>query len=209
MFHSSADEREQASPDEDDDDEVRKLKVCIELKGLRLSKPAAGAVSPDGSHFKQERPWPLPRTASPAQAQRERKIRAAEPEDRATAQRNDINRKWGCEKLPNGKNEPPVALTAAFYSASSARVTIFGSHFTFLLSWLSVGDFPRAVRDEMGGAEKTTRGVGWGGLTLRPARQKVWGPQAKVCKPQPLLLFIYLPPPRLIIKCLTGLRQAP
>lgn len=99
---STADEREQASPDEDDDDEVRKLKVCIELKGLRLSKPAAGAASPDGSHFKQERPWPLPRMANPAQTQRERKIRAAEPEDRAAAQRNDINRKWGCEKLPNG-----------------------------------------------------------------------------------------------------------
>ncbi|MEQ2254315.1 hypothetical protein ILYODFUR_002498 [Ilyodon furcidens] len=105
---SRADEREQASPDEDDDDEVRKLKVCIELKGLRLSKLAAGAASPDGSQFKQERPWPQPRTAHPAQTQRERKIRAAEHEDRAAAQRNDINRKWGCEKLPNGVAAPAL-----------------------------------------------------------------------------------------------------
>ncbi|XP_014911995.1 BCL-6 corepressor isoform X1 [Poecilia latipinna] len=105
----STDECEQASPDEDDDDdEVRKLKVRIELKGLRLSKPAAGAASPDGSQFKQERPWPLPRPGNPAQTQRERKIRAAEPEDRAAAQRNDINRKWGCEKLPNGVAAPAL-----------------------------------------------------------------------------------------------------
>lgn len=96
------DEREKATPDEDDDEEVRKLKVCIELKGLRLSKPAAGATSPDGSQIKQERPWPQPRLVSPAQSPRERKIRPGEPEDRAAAQRSEINRKWGCEKLPNG-----------------------------------------------------------------------------------------------------------
>ena len=108
MFTLSTDERDQASPDEDDDDEVRKLKVCIELKGLRLSKPAAGAASPDGSHIKQEKAWPQPRLVAPAQSLRDRKIRAGEPEDRAAVQRADINRKWGCEKLLNGKTEPPA-----------------------------------------------------------------------------------------------------
>nr|XP_046259763.1 BCL-6 corepressor isoform X2 [Scatophagus argus] len=98
----STDEREQASPDEDEDDEVRKLKVCIELKGLRLSKPAAGAVSPEESQNKQERAWPQSRLLTPAQSIRDRKIRAGEAEDRAAAQRADINRKWGCEKLLNG-----------------------------------------------------------------------------------------------------------
>lgn len=122
MFALSADEREQAVPDEDDDDEVRKLKVCIELKGLRLSKPAGGAASPDGSLIKQERPWPQPRLMAPAQSLRERKIRAGEPEDRAAAQRADINRKWGCEKLLNGKNEAAAVQTAAV-SLSAARVT--------------------------------------------------------------------------------------
>uniref|UniRef100_A0A3Q0SWE7 BCL6 corepressor n=1 Tax=Amphilophus citrinellus TaxID=61819 RepID=A0A3Q0SWE7_AMPCI len=101
VFLLSADEPEKATPDEDDDEEVRKLKVCIELKGLRLSKPAAGATSPDGSQIKQERAWPQPRLVSPAQSLRERKIRPGEPEDRAAAQRSEINRKWGCEKLPN------------------------------------------------------------------------------------------------------------
>lgn len=104
----SVDEREQASPDEDDDDEVRKLKVCIELKGLRLSKPAAGAASPEGSLTKQERAWPQARLIVPAQSLRDRKIRAGEPEDRAALHKADINRKWGCEKLLNGKNEAPA-----------------------------------------------------------------------------------------------------
>lgn len=111
---SSADEREKASADDDDDEEVRKLKVCIELKGLRLSKPAAGAASPDGSQIKQERAWPQPRLVSPIQGLRERKIRPGEHEDRAAAQRSEINRKWGCEKLPNGKSEPPAVQTAEF-----------------------------------------------------------------------------------------------
>lgn len=106
-----ADEHEDASPDDDDDDEeVRKLKVCIELKGLRLSKPAAGAASPDGPQIKQERAWPQPqppRLLNHAQSQ-QRKIRPGQVEDRsaaaaAAAHRSDINRKWGCEKLPNGK----------------------------------------------------------------------------------------------------------
>lgn len=110
----SADEHEHASPDEDDDDddEVRKLKVCIELKGLRLSKPTTGAASPDRSQMKQEKAWPQPRLVS-AQNLRERKIKAGESEDRAAAQRAEINRKWGCEKLLNGKNEPPAVQTAA------------------------------------------------------------------------------------------------
>lgn len=100
-----ADEHEQASPDEDDDEEVRKLKVCIELKGLRLSKPAAGAAaSPDGSQVKLEQVWSQPRLPNPALNQRERKLRPSDAEDRAAAHRHDINRKWGCEKLPNGKS---------------------------------------------------------------------------------------------------------
>lgn len=109
MFLTSrflADEHEEASPD-DDDEEVRKLKVCIELKGLRLSKPAAGAASPNGRQIKQERAWPQPQPQPPrllnhAQSQ-QRKIRPGQVEDRSAPHRSDINRKWGCEKLPNGK----------------------------------------------------------------------------------------------------------
>lgn len=144
MCLSTADEREQAGPDEDDDDEVRKLKVCIELKGLRLSKPASGAASPDGPQIKQERVWPQPRLITQAQSLRERKIRAGELEDRAAAQRADINRKWGCEKLLNGKNEPPAMQTSAL-SLSSARVTEIYLWLTFhFLVERSVfsGDFP-------------------------------------------------------------------
>lgn len=103
----SADEHEQTSPDEDDDDEVRKLKVCIELKGLRLSKPAAGAASPDTFHVKQEKPWPQSRLIPPTQNARERK-RAGEADDRAAAQRAEINRKWGCDKLLNGVATSPL-----------------------------------------------------------------------------------------------------
>lgn len=103
----STDERNQAGHDEDDDEEVRKLKVCIELKGLRLSKPAAGATSPDGTQIKQERPWPQPRLVNPIQSIRDRKIRPSEPEDRATAQ---INRKWACEKLLNGVTAAAASL---------------------------------------------------------------------------------------------------
>lgn len=104
----SPDGREQSCPEEDEDDEVRKLKVCIELKGLRLSKPAGGAVSPDRLHIKQERPWPQPRLVLPTQNVRERKIRAGEAEDRAAAQRAEINRKWGCDKLLNGVPASPL-----------------------------------------------------------------------------------------------------
>ncbi|XP_059198705.1 BCL-6 corepressor isoform X2 [Centropristis striata] len=102
------DERELGSPDEDDDDEVRKLKVCIELKGLRLSKPAAGAASPDGTLIKQERVWPQSRMVAPVQSLRERKVRPGEPEDRPIAHRGEINRKWGCEKLLNGVATSPL-----------------------------------------------------------------------------------------------------
>ncbi|KAM9342767.1 BCL-6 corepressor [Pholidichthys leucotaenia] len=94
---------DEASPDEDDDEEVRKLKVCIELKGLRLSKPAAGVTSPDGPQIKQEWGWPQSRLVPSAQSARERKLAA---EDRAAAQRTEINRKWGCEKLLNGVAAP-------------------------------------------------------------------------------------------------------
>lgn len=124
---------EQSNRDEDDDDEVRKLKVCIELKGLRLSKPTAGAVSPEGTQTKQERVWPLPRLVAPAQSLRELKIRAGEPDDRAAAQKADINRKWGSEKLLNGKNEPPATQTTAVF-LSSARVTEIYLWLALLLS---------------------------------------------------------------------------
>ncbi|XP_054642624.1 BCL-6 corepressor isoform X2 [Dunckerocampus dactyliophorus] len=89
----SADEHEQTSPDEEDD-EVRKLKVCIELKGLRLSKPTqGGAASPDLPFIKQELPWPQPRQLGPAQR-----------DERAAEQRADVNRKW----LLNGVATPPL-----------------------------------------------------------------------------------------------------
>lgn len=106
LFVFFADEHEQVSPVEDEDDEVRKLKVCIELKGLRLSKPAAGAASPEGPQSKQERAWSQLALVAPGQSLRDHKTRAGESDDRAAAQRADINRKWGCEKLLNGKNEP-------------------------------------------------------------------------------------------------------
>ncbi|XP_026150731.1 BCL-6 corepressor isoform X2 [Mastacembelus armatus] len=104
----STDEREQTGPNEDDDDEVRKLKVCIELKGLRLSKPTTGAASPDGPQIKQERVWPQTRLVTPAQSLQEHKIRSVEPEERAAAQRAEINRKWGCEKILNGLATSPL-----------------------------------------------------------------------------------------------------
>lgn len=110
FVYVSADDH--ATPGDDDDDEVHKLKVCIELKGLRLSKPTTGAVSPDRAQgIKQERVWPQSRLISPAQSAHERKFKSSEPEDRVAAQRAEINRKWGCEKLLNGKNEPPALLT--------------------------------------------------------------------------------------------------
>lgn len=150
LFMLSADEREQISADQgddDDDDEVRKLKVCIELKGLRLSKPAAGAASPDCPQIKQERAWPQPRPAAPAQGARERKIRPGEPEDRAAAQRAEINRKWGCEKLLNGRNAPAAAQTTAV-SVSSARVTeiYLWLTFHFLVEQADFRGFPRSLR---------------------------------------------------------------
>lgn len=117
----SADEHEQASPVEDDDEEVRKLKVCIELKGLRLSKPAAGSASPEGSQNKQERAWSQFNLVAPGQSLRDHKIRASEADDRAAAQKADINRKWGCEKLLNGKNEPAAISTAAVSEFSSGN----------------------------------------------------------------------------------------
>ncbi|KAF3694667.1 BCL-6 corepressor [Channa argus] len=104
----SMDEREQASPNEDDDDEVRKLKVCIELKGLRLSKPTTGTALPEGSQIKQERVWAQARFITTPQSLQERKIRPSEAEERAAAQRAEINRKWGCEKILNGVAASPL-----------------------------------------------------------------------------------------------------
>ncbi|CAL9690381.1 unnamed protein product [Knipowitschia caucasica] len=81
----------------DDDDEVHKLKVCIELKGLRLSKPTTGAPSPDRPPIKHERVWHQSRVMSSSQSAH--KFRSNDAEDRLAAQRAEINRKWGCEKL--------------------------------------------------------------------------------------------------------------
>lgn len=86
--------------EDDDDDEVRKLKVCIELKGLRLSKPTTGTPSPDRPQVKQERVWHQNRVVSSAQSAH--KFRPSDTEDRLAAQRAEINRKWGCDKLLNG-----------------------------------------------------------------------------------------------------------
>lgn len=118
------DEHEQPSPVEDDDEEVRKLKVCIELKGLRLSKPAAGAASPERSLNKQERAWSQFNVVAPGQSLRDHKIRPCEADDRAAVQKSDINRKWGCEKLLNGKNEPAAISTAAVSEFSSGNGNI-------------------------------------------------------------------------------------
>ncbi|XP_055004544.1 BCL-6 corepressor isoform X3 [Boleophthalmus pectinirostris] len=85
------------TPDEDDDDEVHKLKVCIELKGLRLSKPTTGTPSPDRPQIKQERVWHQNRLLSSAQSTH--KFRSSDTEERLAAQRAEINRKWGCEKF--------------------------------------------------------------------------------------------------------------
>ncbi|CAL8266440.1 unnamed protein product [Lota lota] len=94
--------------DEEEDEDVRKLKVCIELKGLRLSKPnAVGATSPDRPDIKQERAWPQPhphpRMSGQAPSPWERRARPGGPEEKAAAQRAEIHRKWGCERSANGK----------------------------------------------------------------------------------------------------------
>lgn len=133
-----ADEREQVSPVEDDDDEVRKLKVCIELKGLRLSKPAAGAASPEASQNKQERAWSQLALVAPGQSLRDHRIRAGEPDDRAAAPRADINRKWGCEKLLNGKNEP-FQPPPSLFSSGNGNMSLVRA---VSLSLLLLGGFP-------------------------------------------------------------------
>lgn len=139
-----ADEQEQLGPVEDDDEEVRKLKVCIELKGLRLSKPAAGAASPEDSQNKQERAWSQLSLVAPGQSLRDHKVRAGEPDDRAAAQRADINRKWGCEKLLNGKSEPAAISTAAASEFTSGNGNMALAR-SLSLSLLLFGGFPTRV----------------------------------------------------------------
>ncbi|XP_030199342.1 BCL-6 corepressor isoform X1 [Gadus morhua] len=103
--------------EEEEDEDVRKLKVCIELKGLRLSKPnALGAASPDRPDIKQERAWPQPhphpRMSGQAPSPWERRARPGGPEDKAAAaaaaQRAEIHRKWGCERSSYGGPVAPA-----------------------------------------------------------------------------------------------------
>lgn len=100
--------------DDDDDEEVRKLKVCIELKGLRLRKPTSS--SPERPEVKEERTWSshhspsfLPRTLpptptwSPAHAPppRDRKFKV-DPEVKPLSQKPEITKSWAREMLANG-----------------------------------------------------------------------------------------------------------
>ncbi|XP_064873447.1 LOW QUALITY PROTEIN: BCL-6 corepressor-like [Oncorhynchus nerka] len=100
--------------EEDDDEEVRKLKVCIELKGLRLRKPTSS--SPERPEVKEERTWSshhspsfLPRTLpptptwSPAHAPppRDRKFKV-DLEVKPLSQKPEITKSWAREMLANG-----------------------------------------------------------------------------------------------------------
>ncbi|XP_036830951.1 BCL-6 corepressor isoform X1 [Oncorhynchus mykiss] len=96
------------SNDDDDDEEVRKLKVCIELKGLCLRKPSAS--SPERLEVKEERAWSshhspssLSRTLPPAQAPppRDRKFKV-DPEVKPLPQKPEITKSWAREMLANG-----------------------------------------------------------------------------------------------------------
>ena len=77
-------------PGEEDDEEVQKLKVCIELKGLRLSKPSA--TSPDRPEVKEDRAWP-------------HQLRPSEPDVKAVTQRAEINRSWANARIANTENK--------------------------------------------------------------------------------------------------------
>ncbi|XP_071197121.1 BCL-6 corepressor-like isoform X4 [Salvelinus alpinus] len=103
-----------ATNEDDDDEEVRKLKVCIELKGLRLRKPTSS--SPERPEVKEERTWSshhspsfLPRTRpptptwSPAHAPppRDRKFKV-DPEVKPLSQKPEITKSWAREMLANG-----------------------------------------------------------------------------------------------------------
>ncbi|CAB1347325.1 unnamed protein product [Coregonus sp. 'balchen'] len=99
---------------DDDDEEVRKLKVCIELKGLHLRKPTAS--SPERPEVKEERTWsshhspsflprPLPPTPTwtPAHAPptQDRKFKV-DPEVKPLSQKPEITKSWAREMLANG-----------------------------------------------------------------------------------------------------------
>ncbi|XP_036815437.1 BCL-6 corepressor isoform X4 [Oncorhynchus mykiss] len=100
--------------DDDDDEEVRKLKVCIELKGLRLRKPTSS--SPERPEVKEERTWLshhspsfLPRTLPPtptwnpahAPPPRDRKFKV-DSEVKPLSQKPEITKSWAREMLANG-----------------------------------------------------------------------------------------------------------
>ncbi|XP_046902238.1 LOW QUALITY PROTEIN: BCL-6 corepressor-like [Hypomesus transpacificus] len=82
-------------PGEEDDEEVQKLKVCIELKGLRLSKPSA--TSPDRPEVKEDRAWP-------------HQLRPSEPDVKAVTQRAEINRSWANARIANTENKQAATL---------------------------------------------------------------------------------------------------
>nr|XP_029501008.1 LOW QUALITY PROTEIN: BCL-6 corepressor-like [Oncorhynchus nerka] len=94
------------SNDDDDDEEVRKLKVCIELKGLCLRKPTAS--SPERLEVKEERAWSshhspssLSRTLPQAPPPRDRKFKV-DPEVKPLPQKPEITKSWAREMLANG-----------------------------------------------------------------------------------------------------------
>eukprot|EP00063_Salmo_salar_P054911 XP_014029746.1 PREDICTED: BCL-6 corepressor-like isoform X4 [Salmo salar] len=93
------------SNDDDDDEEVRKLKVCIELKGLCLRKPTAS--SPERPEVKEEAwsshhsPSSLPRTRAQAPPPRDRKFKV-DLEVKPLPQKPEITKSWAREMLANG-----------------------------------------------------------------------------------------------------------
>ena len=87
-------------PQEEDDEEVQKLKVCIELKGLRLSKPSS--ASPDRPEVKEDRAWPPEVKEDRAWPHQ---LRPSEPDVKAVTQRAEIDRSWANARIANTENK--------------------------------------------------------------------------------------------------------
>ncbi|KAL0963453.1 hypothetical protein UPYG_G00306580 [Umbra pygmaea] len=114
---------------EDEDDDVRKLKVCIELKGLCLRKP--NASSPERPEVKEERTWSshqtppsLPRPLPPAQVPppRDRKFKV-EADVKPLAQKPEITKSWAREMLANGD-----AKRVGLLPSAQQRSVLMGPH---------------------------------------------------------------------------------